>query len=347
MKATAASASCSCHAGACLRHAACSKHASHTPKNTRISTLLRTSASAGTRRFAQKYPATATDRPLIAATFNTSTTRWPKGVCPSLRRSGWRLTTHSTMPVAAIPVPTTPDKNSSQRTAGSAKRPRCTLTMLFITAMVAEGGRTAGASFSAPLMPSNTRRWPAPRPCNKLRVPDARNSTVAWAVWGFCTTMLPTVCPCHCCCAICSSGAIGAKACVAPACASCCAARSRCARLRSPVWGAAAICMPRRSALKRCGSPSYTAYAPHGINMVISSSKPLNVITKWNGKANTAKALCASNQERCPLRGRKVKKSLKIFLCVMTPLMMAMSITMVATPTIQRPQIRGMAYSSK
>lgn len=75
----------------------------------------------------------------------------------------------------------------------------------------------------------------------------------------------------------------------------------------------------------------------------MSSSKPLKVIRIWKGRASTAVALWASSQERCPLRGRNVKKSVKIFLCVMTPLMMATNISMVAKPTIQRPQIRGMA----
>ncbi len=39
---------------------------------------------------------------------------------------------------------------------------------------------------------------------------------------------------------------------------------------------------------------------------------------KWNGRASTAVALWASSQERWPLPGRKVKKSLKIFLWVIT-----------------------------
>ena len=82
---------------------------------------------------------------------------------------------------------------------------------------------------------------------------------------------------------------------------------------------------------------------PHGISIDIRSSRPLKVITIWKGNASTAVALCASSQERWPLRGRKVKKSVKIFLCVMTPLTMATNITIVATPTIQRPQMRGMA----
>ena len=61
----------------------------------------------------------------------------------------------------------------------------------------------------------------------------------------------------------------------------------------------------------------------------------------WKGSANTAVALCASNQERCPLPERKVKKSLKIFLWVMMPLIIATNMNMVAMPTIQRDQIRG------
>ncbi len=58
-------------------------------------------------------------------------------------------------------------------------------------------------------------------------------------------------------------------------------------------------------------------------------------------------ALCASSQERWPFQGRKVKKSLKIFLWVITPLTIATSMTIVAMPTIQRAAKRGRPYSSK
>ena len=78
-----------------------------------------------------------------------------------------------------------------------------------------------------------------------------------------------------------------------------------------------------------------------------SNNKPLNVIMIWKGSANTAVALCASSHERCPLPGRKVKKSLKIFLWVMTPLMMATNMSKVAIPTIQRAHMRGKPYNSK
>jgi len=37
-----------------------------------------------------------------------------------------------------------------------------------------------------------------------------------------------------------------------------------------------------------------------------------------------------------------VKKSMKIFLCVMTPLTIATSMNMAHRPAIQRPQITGM-----
>ena len=57
--------------------------------------------------------------------------------------------------------------------------------------------------------------------------------------------------------------------------------------------------------------------------------------------------LWESSHERCCLPERNTKKSVKIFLCVITPLMMATSMNMVAMPTIQRAQMRGMAYSSK
>jgi len=71
------------------------------------------------------------------------------------------------------------------------------------------------------------------------------------------------------------------------------------------------------------------------------------VIRKLNGSASTAVALCPSSHERCPLPGRNVKKSLKIFLWVITPLTMATSMNSVAAPTSQRAQMRGMPYSSK
>lgn len=58
-------------------------------------------------------------------------------------------------------------------------------------------------------------------------------------------------------------------------------------------------------------------------------------------------ALWLSSQERWPLPGRKVKKSLKIFLWVITPLTIATSMNMVATQISQRAQIRGTPYSSK
>ena len=57
----------------------------------------------------------------------------------------------------------------------------------------------------------------------------------------------------------------------------------------------------------------------------------------WNGNVSTATALCASSHERWPLAGRKVKKSLKMRLCVMTPLTSATSMIMVVMPTIQTP----------
>ena len=63
------------------------------------------------------------------------------------------------------------------------------------------------------------------------------------------------------------------------------------------------------------------------------NTSPLYVIIKKNGSAVTLMMLCASSHERCPLPGRKVKKSTKIFLCVMTPVTTAMSISMVHTPT--------------
>ncbi|MNT74200.1 hypothetical protein D3C72_2130000 [compost metagenome] len=59
----------------------------------------------------------------------------------------------------------------------------------------------------------------------------------------------------------------------------------------------------------------------------------------WNGKVSTATALCASSHERWPLAGRKVKKSLKMRLCVMTPLTSATSMARAAMPTIHSPTL--------
>jgi len=63
---------------------------------------------------------------------------------------------------------------------------------------------------------------------------------------------------------------------------------------------------------------------------------------KWNGSPNTDSALCASSHERWPFPQRKVKKSVKIFLCVMTPLTMATSMNMAQKPASQRPHRTGM-----
>ena len=63
---------------------------------------------------------------------------------------------------------------------------------------------------------------------------------------------------------------------------------------------------------------------------------------KWNGSPNTDSALCASSHERCPLPQRKVKKSTKIFLWVMTPLTMAMSMNIAAMPASHLPHTTGM-----
>lgn len=108
----------------------------------------------GSRRLSQKKPATATDRPAMEPTLSTSTRRWPKGVRPSLRRSGMRLTTHSTMPDAAMKVPTTPLSSSSQRVAGSAKRPRCTPVITLLVARTQEMAGASGLACNWPVTPS-------------------------------------------------------------------------------------------------------------------------------------------------------------------------------------------------
>ena len=53
-------------------------------------------------------------------------------------------------------------------------------------------------------------------------------------------------------------------------------------------------------------------------------------------------AACASSHDRCPLRGRKVKKSAKMRRCVTMPLMIATSIIIAQKLTIQRPRIGDM-----
>jgi len=63
------------------------------------------------------------------------------------------------------------------------------------------------------------------------------------------------------------------------------------------------------------------------------NSSPLYVIIRKKGRAVTLATLWASSQLRGPLPGLKVKKSAKIFRCVMTPLTMASSISMVQAPT--------------
>lgn len=62
---------------------------------------------------------------------------------------------------------------------------------------------------------------------------------------------------------------------------------------------------------------------PHGRYMNIKVTTPLSVIIALYGNAFTALTLWKSNHDRSPLPGRKVKKSLKIFLCVITLLMIA------------------------
>ena len=62
----------------------------------------------------------------------------------------------------------------------------------------------------------------------------------------------------------------------------------------------------------------------------------------WKGSPKTDSALCASSQERWPLPPRKVKKSIKIFLCVITPLTMATSMNMAQKLASQRAQSTGM-----
>ncbi|MDT4848352.1 hypothetical protein FQZ97_824400 [compost metagenome] len=58
----------------------------------------------------------------------------------------------------------------------------------------------------------------------------------------------------------------------------------------------------------------------------------------WKGRVSTAAVLCPSSQERWPLLERKVKKSLKMRLCVTTPEISATSIAMLAKATIHRPR---------
>ena len=50
---------------------------------------------------------------------------------------------------------------------------------------------------------------------------------------------------------------------------------------------------------------------------------------------------CASSHERWPFFGRKVKKSLKIRLCVITPLTMATNMNIAQKPMIQRAHCAG------
>ena len=83
------------------------------------------------------------------------------------------------------------------------------------------------------------------------------------------------------------------------------------------------------------------ACSPHGMYIAIRVTRPVYVIIRWNGSPNTDTALCASSQERWPLPQRKVKKSMKIFLCVITPLTMATSMNIAAAPASQRPQSTG------
>ncbi|CFN18939.1 Uncharacterised protein [Bordetella pertussis] len=79
--------------------------------------------------------------------------------------------------------------------------------------------------------------------------------------------------------------------------------------------------------------------------MYMKITSPLKVIMRWNGSPSTDNTLCPSIQARWPpLRGRKVKKSVNIFLWVMMPLMMATSMNIPAMLASQRPQ--GKAISS-
>ena len=69
-----------------------------------------------------------------------------------------------------------------------------------------------------------------------------------------------------------------------------------------------------------------------GMYIRASVTRPVYVIIRWKGRPSTDSALCASSQERWPLPQRKVKKSAKIFLCVITPLTMATSMNMAHSP---------------
>ncbi|MNI43605.1 hypothetical protein D3C73_979400 [compost metagenome] len=91
-----------------------------------------------------------------------------------------------------------------------------------------------------------------------------------------------------------------------------------------------------------CCRLSSSVDSPHGMYSTASITSPLQVIMKWNGRPSTEAAAWPSSHERWPLPQRKVKKSAKIFLWVMTPLTMATSMNIAHTPTIQRPHIAGM-----
>ena len=80
------------------------------------------------------------------------------------------------------------------------------------------------------------------------------------------------------------------------------------------------------------------------MNVSPEIAMPVYAIINWNGSVSTATALCASSQLRCPLRGRKVKKSLKMRLWVITPLTSATSIAKPAMPTIQRPTVPACSW---
>ncbi|MCY1377597.1 hypothetical protein D9M69_651800 [compost metagenome] len=67
--------------------------------------------------------------------------------------------------------------------------------------------------------------------------------------------------------------------------------------------------------------------------------KPDSGTRKRKGSANTAVTLCRSSVLRCRgLRGRKVKKSLKMRRCVATPETTPTSMAMAASPTSHLPR---------
>ncbi|CPJ12897.1 Uncharacterised protein [Bordetella pertussis] len=125
-------------------------HSSHAPKKIRTSHCACCGSAAGNSRLAQKNAATATHRPAMLPAFRASTSRSANDSRPA---AFWRrLAIHSARPVPTMAVPARLTRKYSQRSTGSANRPRCSPTM--VPAVAATALSLASWLRSCPVTPS-------------------------------------------------------------------------------------------------------------------------------------------------------------------------------------------------